>query len=146
MHETNLNPYASPRELEPRALDARQAALNRLRGPSLGLLLLALPCSVWSLIAVPLFLMSVAHGEDLFQPHTIPAIMSPLGWLIAYGAWCMRRGVSYRFAMTSAILASLPLLSPCLWMGIPFGIWALVVLRRPDVRAAFVSTARSEEY
>jgi hypothetical protein len=37
-------------------------------------------------------------------------------------------------------VASIPVLSPFIWLGIPLGIWAFVVLRRADVRAAFDNT------
>jgi hypothetical protein len=49
----------------------------------------------------------------------------------------MRRGVRYRITMASAITSCIPFLSPMVYFGIPFGIWALVVLRRKDVRIAF---------
>jgi hypothetical protein len=51
----------------------------------------------------------------------------------------MRHGENYGVALTAAILASIPLLSACIWFGISFGIWALIVLRRPAVRAAFTT-------
>jgi ABC-type spermidine/putrescine transport system permease subunit II len=56
---------------------------------------------------------------------------------IAYGAYCMRRGVRYRTSKIAAILACIPIVSPMIWFGIPFGIWALLVLRQPAVRRAF---------
>ena len=44
---------------------------------------------------------------------------------------------SYGLAMAGAILGMLPYLSPCCLLGLPFGIWALVVLADPAVKAAF---------
>ena len=57
------------------------------------------------------------------------------GFLIA-GAVQMMRLRSYPHAVAAAILAMLPW-SPGWLLGLPFGIWALVVLRRPDVKMAF---------
>jgi len=57
--------------------------------------------------------------------------------LALVGAVKMKNLESYGLAMTSAILMVIPALSPCCFIGIPFGIWALVVLADAQVRAAF---------
>ena len=57
--------------------------------------------------------------------------------LIFLGALKMKGLQSYGLANTAAILALIPCCGPCLCVGIPLGIWALVVLRKPEVRAAF---------
>lgn len=62
-----------------------------------------------------------------------------VGLLVFYGAWKMERLEGYRLAMTAAILAMIPCISPCCLLGIPFGLWALAVLRNDGVRAAFRS-------
>ena len=54
----------------------------------------------------------------------------------------MRRLENYRTAMTVAIVSVIPLISPCCLLGIPFGIWALVMLSRPEVRDAFAQAGR----
>ncbi|MHC4914868.1 MAG: hypothetical protein ACYTGB_05195 [Planctomycetota bacterium] len=54
----------------------------------------------------------------------------------------MRTLSSYPLAMASAILAVIPVLSPCCALGIPFGIWALVVLGKPEVVDAFLRNRR----
>ena len=63
---------------------------------------------------------------------------------IAIGAWNMRRGKRYWLAYTAALLAGLPVLSPCLNFGIPLGIWALVILHRRDVKDAFAKQGHSK--
>jgi hypothetical protein len=57
--------------------------------------------------------------------------------LAIVGAISMLRVSSFGLAMTGAIVSSIPCASPCCFLGIPFGIWALVVLNDADVRAAF---------
>jgi hypothetical protein len=57
--------------------------------------------------------------------------------LVFLGALKMRGLQSYGLAMTSGILSLIPCCGPCVCVGIPLGIWALVVLRKPEVRAAF---------
>ena len=57
---------------------------------------------------------------------------------IIFAAWQMQSLGSYGIAMTGAILSVIPCLgSPCCILGIPFGIWALVVLNDDAVKAAF---------
>lgn len=58
---------------------------------------------------------------------------------VAQGAISMLRLKSYRSAYSAAILSILPLCSPCFVLGIPFGIWALVVLYRPGVKQRFTA-------
>jgi hypothetical protein len=69
------------------------------------------------------------------------AALGVLGFLVApviiYGAIQMMRGRSFGLSRTAAILAVIPLTSCCFVIGIPFGIWALVVLSQPDVKALF---------
>ena len=60
-----------------------------------------------------------------------------VGVLIIVGALRMRQLKSYGFAMAAAILAMVPCVSPCCLLGLPAGIWALVVLMRDDVQGAF---------
>jgi hypothetical protein len=49
----------------------------------------------------------------------------------------MKKVRRFPVALAGAILAMLPFLSLCCFFGFPLGIWALVVLFNPDVRAAF---------
>ena len=37
----------------------------------------------------------------------------------------------------ATIIAMVPCISPCCLVGLPIGIWALVVLMKPEVKAAF---------
>jgi hypothetical protein len=57
--------------------------------------------------------------------------------VILLGALKMKKLESYGLSMTAAILAMIPCLSPCCILGLPFGIWALVVLNKPEVKSAF---------
>ena len=50
----------------------------------------------------------------------------------------MRQGRKYLMCEIAAALAVVPCVGPCYILGIPFGIWALVVLNRPEVRESFV--------
>ncbi len=57
--------------------------------------------------------------------------------LVIFGATKMLKLQSFGLAMASAIVAMVPCLGPCCCVGLPVGIWALVVLNKPEVKAAF---------
>jgi ABC-type proline/glycine betaine transport system permease subunit len=54
--------------------------------------------------------------------------------IIIYGAVKMSNGSSYGWAKTASILAIIPFTSFCFLIGAPIGIWALVVLSKPEVK------------
>jgi hypothetical protein len=56
--------------------------------------------------------------------------------LIIFGAWQMRNLKSYGLALTSSILAMIPC-HLCCMVGLPIGIWALIVLLKTEVKSAF---------
>src|SRR5690242_8340076 len=58
------------------------------------------------------------------------------GVLVIVGAGRMSRQRGYGLALAGAIMAVLPF-NFCWLLGLPFGIWALTVLLRPEVQAAF---------
>jgi hypothetical protein len=59
-----------------------------------------------------------------------------LSILIAIGAGKMKRLESRGWAMASSIIAMIPCTGCCL-LSLPFGIWALVTLNKPEVRDSF---------
>jgi hypothetical protein len=60
-----------------------------------------------------------------------------LGGVTLYGAIQMMRLRRYPMALTSCILGIIPCHGCCYITGIPFGIWGLVVLLDPKVKAVF---------
>ena len=64
----------------------------------------------------------------------ITIIVSPL---IIYGAVQMLGARKYSMAKLAAVLSLIPCTSICCLLGIPAGIWGLVVLKKPEVKAAF---------
>jgi len=57
--------------------------------------------------------------------------------LVLMGASKMLSLRSYEFAVTASIVAMIPCVTPCCILGLPFGIWALVVLTKPEVKSSF---------
>jgi hypothetical protein len=60
-----------------------------------------------------------------------------MGAVILLGGLKMMKLESFGVAMTASILAMIPCLSPCCVIGLPIGIWALVILSKPEVKSAF---------
>lgn len=148
------NPYQSGPVSPPpqmRGPDPR----STVYAPGLALLIVAaisISCFVIS-IAFNVFLL-VSGGVDQFDdPRNLGiskelqvGIRLGLGVLflvlncaVAYGAYNMMNMKSYSSARQACILAVIPCISPCYFLGIPFGIWGLVALGKPGVKEAFDS-------
>lgn len=92
-----------------------------------------------------LALIGAAGIEDSWEVKLIAlsglllgAVCAWLGGIVVAGASRMRNLKNYRFCRRSCILAMLPLGIGFL-LGLPFGVWGLLVLSRADVKAAFDS-------
>ncbi len=57
-----------------------------------------------------------------------------------FGALKMKNLENYGLAIAASIIAILPCFGPCCCIGIPVGIWSLVVLNKPEVKSAFQRT------
>ena len=56
---------------------------------------------------------------------------------IIWAALQMKDLRNWTLAVTASILAMIPCIGPCCLIGIPIGIWSLVILMKPEVKAAF---------
>ena len=66
-----------------------------------------------------------------------------VSFLIALGGWKMRSLGGYPLALAGSIFAIIPF-NGCCCISTPFGIWGLVTLLNPDVRAGFRRNANRE--
>ena len=57
--------------------------------------------------------------------------------VVIFGALRMKSLRSYGLALASAILGMIPCFSPCCLVGLPIGVWAIVVLMDPTVKQSF---------
>ena len=65
------------------------------------------------------------------------AVALILSVVVLMGAIRMLALRNYEFALVAAILALVPCVTPCCLIGLPFGIWAIIVLRKPGVKEHF---------
>ncbi len=130
---------------------------ERLKLPAMGLIALGLVNALLGVLAVLQLLLKLINAEQttrvfesearrlgyMFGFFFWPLLMF-LGTLISplviYGGARMFAAKSYAMAGLAAILALIPVTSCCFVLGIPVGIWSLIVMRRPEVKAAFGQT------
>ncbi len=125
-------------------------AAERVKGPATGLIVTA----VLGAIAQVVSLIFHFAGASIMAKSQVPkeawanmfsgtvgvvscVIAILLSGLILAGALKMKKLESFGLAMTASIVAMVPCLSPCCLLGLPIGIWALVVLSKPEVKTAF---------
>ena len=133
----------------------RDEALRLVKGPAIGLLVTAILGLIGVAIGLAInilmmngvqtslgqlndpqfqkFFSSLSGGLGIVQ-DVIGAIS---GVVVLVGASKMSKLQNHQFSMTAAVVAMLPCISPCCLFGLPFGIWALVVLNRPEVKSHF---------
>jgi hypothetical protein len=127
----------------------RAAAEAQVKGPAVGLMVTAGIGIFFQLISLVLHLLGTGLGamgggnERMSQmmSGTVGMVASVIGLVIGgvifMGASKMKTLQSYGFAMAACILAMIPCISPCCLLGLPIGIWALIVLMKPEVKSAF---------
>jgi predicted Ser/Thr protein kinase len=113
-------------------------------GPAAGLLLTGvLGLLFWTILGLIGFALESGSHEEAAFFLLMPALGIPAGLVLIVGARRMMRGQGYTGATGAAMWAMVPWSPACL-IGLPTGIWALVVLRRPEVQSVFsVSTRRT---
>ena len=116
----------------PVVTNAVESAWRQVKGPGTGLVITAL---LSSLVCVALG-MSWGTIYTSNTPRTLlPLTGIALSGVMLTAGLMMRRLAGYVLAIVGAILAILS--CPGNLIGLPIGIWALVVLSRPEVRDAF---------
>ena len=127
----------------------RPAALDQLKGPAISLMVTAGIGALWQLMLLLVNLTGAGMGAMMRGSQGMPnmlsggigAVINVIGLIMAVvvfmGALKMKNAESYGFAMAAAIIAMIPCVSPCCLLGLPLGIWAIIVLVKPEVKAAF---------
>ncbi len=125
---------------------AGTAVLDQVNGPAIGLIVTAVigfvaqvGSLVWRL-AVSGSMSSqpqVPAWVSGSLPNIIAVVSILVSGLILVGGIKMKRLENYGLVMAASIIAMIPCFSPCCIVGLPIGIWAIVVLSKPEVKAAF---------
>ena len=130
----------------------RYAAEQRVKGPAIGILVTAGVGGLWSLATLAMNLLGAGMAPLAGQEGEVwvemvsgvyGAAVSLVGLGVAgflvWGGLKMMRLESWGIAMAACILALVPCVSPCCLIGLPFGIWGLVVINDQAVKQAFRS-------
>ena len=126
-------------------------AAQKVNGPAIGLIVTAILGALGQVVSIVANLPGVAGMRQQHMANQpawanmfsggVGVVFSVIGIALAavilVGALKMKKLESYGFAMAASIIAMIPCLSPCCLIGLPIGIWALVVLSKPEVKSAF---------
>lgn len=133
------------------------AALAKVRPPAIAVIVAMAISMLLQLVSIARNALGMAlpvAAADPNDPAAIPAWANAVGGgvgivisiigliagaLVIYCMTRMMRLEQYALAVTGAVIAMVPCVSPCCVLGLPFGIWALVILLQEDVKAAFRS-------
>jgi len=128
------------------------SAASQVSGPAIALMVVTGMSALFYLAATALSLF--AGGMGFLMPSSgsdplsgmlggvfaalIYAVFAILSGVAFYGALRMKQLRSYNLALAAAIIAVVPCTTyVCCILATPLGIWALVVLMKPEVKAAF---------
>ena len=134
------NPYASPT-----APVSQTTTTNPVLAPGIILLVLSGVFMMLLLASLPFQVINLRHF-DTRTAEGMGALMGGITALISwfavttailFGSICMIRMKGYKSALAAAGASSIPCCSPFYLLGIPFGIWAWILLMKPCVRARF---------
>jgi uncharacterized protein DUF4339 len=124
-------------------------AAERVNGPAIGLMAVAIIGFVMQAAGLAMHLAGVGFATAGQRNDVVARMFSggigvlsaivgmAVSGLILFGALKMKKLESHGLAMAASILAMVPCISPCCLLGLPFGIWALMVLTKPEIKDAF---------
>lgn len=106
----------------------------------MGLHLLSAAANVYAQVTGQTPLSSSGAPPPAFQSGlglVINGVGLASGLVVSIAVIRMKRFTGHAHAIVASILAMLPCISPCCFLGLPIGAWSLMTLLSPDVRAAF---------
>jgi len=131
---------------------SREMALLSVKGPAMALMIISAIGIALYVLVILIFLLGFGPNLSHLSPEMRRVLIANQGVLgilralfglamngaILYGAIKMLRLQGHTFAIITCILAMLPCSCCCLF-GMPFGIWGLVVLNKPEVKSQFTN-------
>jgi hypothetical protein len=135
--------------------DGREAALQRVKGPAIALIITAsLGIAYYAFSGIFTLLTGGAMFHQQMPPNIPPQmrafiegmqgpmagvvnlLVAAFNGFVLFGAIKMLKLQNHTLAVIACVAAMLPCGCCCLF-GLPFGIWALVVLNKPEVKSRF---------
>jgi hypothetical protein len=126
-------------------------ASRQVSGPATGLLVtgilgaffagLGLIAGILGMGIAPFIREEIPERYSEFWEGSMGAASSIVGIAVAafiiFAALKMKELSQWELSLAASIVAMIPCISPCCILGLPIGIWALVVLLRPEIKEAF---------
>jgi len=139
------------------SVPAQAEAARQISGPSVGLLITGIVGGIFSLIGMVALVIGAGitslAGLESDWMDKIPWGMEEIyegafsigvtliellvAGFIIYAALKIKELKQWGLGVAACILAMLPCISPCCIVGLPIGIWCLIVLMKPEVRDMF---------
>lgn len=138
------------------ALGPAEAA-SRVQGPAIALIVTAVLGGIFALMGLAANILGMGlSGIEEFADELGPAgnvgnlvggamgvVSSVVGLVLAaFIGWAALEMLKLRrwtVAVVASVLAMIPCVSPCCVLGLPVGIWSLIVLMSEEVKPAFTS-------
>jgi hypothetical protein len=121
--------------------------LEQVNGPAIGLIVVAILGFLLQAAGLiwRVFFSALAARETQAWPGMFSGSLAVasgiigifVSGLILFGGIKMKRLENHGLAMAASIVAMIPCISPCCLVGLPIGIWAVIVLSKPEVKGAF---------
>lgn len=123
-------------------------ALEKTKLPAIFMMIAMGIGIAWQLLSLVLNLLGTgmgALGGDAGMANMMSGVVGMVfnfislftGGFVIFAMTKMMKGQAWGLALAGVIVGMLPCLGPCCWLGIPIGIWALVVLMDENVKRQF---------
>jgi type IV secretory pathway VirB2 component (pilin) len=151
------NPYSSPDPQQDNLRLLREEMKSKVTAPAIFLIVvgaLGLAASIFNILYAsfaepqpidpnaPVWLQEMQKSATGPVTVAIQVVFVIVNVSIIFGAVQMMRMRAWGFALTASILAMVNVGTLCCVLGLPAGIWAIVVLSNHEVKSAFEVTSR----
>ncbi len=136
---------------EQKPVVAYPPAKDQVSGPSVGLLITGILAAISSFIGLIASVFETGlesiRGHEYFGEYENLIegaagvagcfVLLVVAAFIIYASLKMKELTQWSLCVAASILAMIPCTNPCCIVGLPIGIWCLVVLTKPEVKSAF---------
>ena len=130
-------------------------AAQQVQGPALGLLITGIIGIVLNLISLAMNALGAgmsglsgmggsSGATDRYMQYMsggVGIVSAVIGLgvsaFVIWAALQMKQLRNWNMSVAASIVAMIPCIGPCCLIGIPIGIWSVIVLMKPEVKAAF---------
>lgn len=131
------------------------SAAGQVQGPAIGLIVTAVIGGLFAVVGLLLNAMGMSmsslenlggdYGEQYYSVFSgalgigVTIVSLAIWGFVGWAAMRMKSLEQWTLAVVASVLAMIPCFCPTCFLGIPIGIWSLVVLMKPEVKSAFRS-------